>query len=142
MGVLGLVHHTHAPAAQLLKDAVVRDGRTDHVPSALANSNKERAQPRSPVGTVFAVVAADGAVAAWVATYVEHNCRRIMFLQPLTWLRRHRGREPYFLGGANRASVTPPNGQRRVRYGLPLIRHQSPKSSTTPPHSALPHHTS
>ncbi len=29
-GVLGLVHHTHPTAAQLLDDAVVRDGLADH----------------------------------------------------------------------------------------------------------------
>src|SRR5947208_10275021 len=40
--------------------------------------------------------------AAWVATYIEHNCRRIMFLQPPTWLRRHIEREPFFLVGDNR----------------------------------------
>ena len=28
--VFRLVHHTHAPAAELLDDAVVRDGLTDH----------------------------------------------------------------------------------------------------------------
>ena len=30
LGVLGLVDHTHPAAAQLLDDAVVRDGLTDH----------------------------------------------------------------------------------------------------------------
>lgn len=29
-GVLSLVHHTHTAAAQLLDNAVVRDGLTDH----------------------------------------------------------------------------------------------------------------
>ena len=28
-GVLGLIHHTHPPAAELLKDPVVRDCSTD-----------------------------------------------------------------------------------------------------------------
>ena len=30
VGVLGLVHHAHSTAAQLLDDAVVRDGRVNH----------------------------------------------------------------------------------------------------------------
>src|ERR1700731_1812086 len=30
LGVLGLVNHPHPPAAQLLDDAVVRDGLADH----------------------------------------------------------------------------------------------------------------
>ena len=29
-GVLGLVHHPHATTAQLLDDAIVRDGLADH----------------------------------------------------------------------------------------------------------------
>jgi len=28
--ILGLIHHTHAATAQLLDDAVVRDGLADH----------------------------------------------------------------------------------------------------------------
>ena len=31
-GVLGLVHHTHPAAPELLDDAVVRDGLADHLP--------------------------------------------------------------------------------------------------------------
>jgi hypothetical protein len=30
LGVLNLVNHTHAPAAELLQDAIVADGRADH----------------------------------------------------------------------------------------------------------------
>jgi hypothetical protein len=31
--ILGLVHHTHPPTAQLLDDAVVRNGLADHLES-------------------------------------------------------------------------------------------------------------
>jgi hypothetical protein len=28
--ILGFVHHTHAPAAELFQNAIVADGKTDH----------------------------------------------------------------------------------------------------------------
>ena len=34
-GVLGLVHHSHAAPAELLDDAVVRDGLADHAVGAM-----------------------------------------------------------------------------------------------------------
>src|SRR5438445_9484696 len=38
--VLGLVNHTHAPAAQLFDDAVVRDGLTNHRSGVLSLSDE------------------------------------------------------------------------------------------------------
>ena len=32
VGVLGLIHHTHAAATELIHDAIVRDGLADHLP--------------------------------------------------------------------------------------------------------------
>ena len=37
-GVLGLVHHTHAAATELLDDSVVRDGLADHAQACYGGS--------------------------------------------------------------------------------------------------------
>jgi hypothetical protein len=47
LGVLGLVDHTHAPATQLLQNAVVRDGRADHGETACERCESELRLPPS-----------------------------------------------------------------------------------------------
>ena len=51
IGVLSLVHHSHASAAQLFDDAVVRDGLADHLWRILRGRNGQVNESRG-VGAI------------------------------------------------------------------------------------------
>src|SRR5580704_5492644 len=48
--VLSLVHHTHAPAAQLFQDAIVRNGLTDHWGPLWSDVRRSRKASQSGAG--------------------------------------------------------------------------------------------